>query len=178
MFIETKRLYLREIVEEDAACLFAMDSDPDVMRYIGVPPLTRMEDTMKMIGMIREQYTSNGIGRWTVVLKENNEAIGWGGLKLIRQRMNNHEHFYDNGYRFMKEHWGKGYATEVCRAVNVHAFTKMGLTEVFAYAMIEHKASRHVLEKSGFRHINDFYNEGIHDAWYRITKEEFLQQVP
>lgn len=60
-----------------------------------------------MIDSIRRQYIENGIGRWAVIDKESNNFVGWSGLKLITAKINNHQNFYDLGYRLIKRYWGR-----------------------------------------------------------------------
>lgn len=43
VFIEIERLILREIIPEDAEAFFAMDSNPEVVKYVGIKPLTRLK---------------------------------------------------------------------------------------------------------------------------------------
>lgn len=48
-FLETERLILRPLKEEDAERLFLLDSNSEVMKYIGVPVLTKPEESEKVI---------------------------------------------------------------------------------------------------------------------------------
>ena len=79
--------------------------------------------------------------------KRNNLLIGWSGLKLIDYEINGHQNFYEIGYRFLPEFWGKGYATE-----SVIPFVKMGFSEfkdvrkLYAYADVNNTASLNVLK--------------------------------
>jgi ribosomal-protein-alanine N-acetyltransferase len=177
-FIETERLVLRDLLPEDHKAMFALDSDPEVMKYIGMPVVTDIEYTKKMIDFVRNQYAENGIGRWAVVLKGTNEVIGWAGLKLIKEETNGHINFYDVGYRLLKSQWGKGYATEAAIATLAYGFNTMKLPEICGYAMNEHFASKKVLEKIGLKFVNNFDNDGIYDSWFKMTKEEYFQLYP
>ena len=112
VFVETERLVLREIVPQDAEALFALDSDPEVHRYLGNKPLESKEQAVATIDFIRKQYVDNGIGRWAIEEKEHSTFVGWSGLKYVKEITNNHINYYDLGYRLMKRYWGQGYATE------------------------------------------------------------------
>lgn len=172
IFIETERLILREIIPEDAEAFFAMDSNPEVVKYVGMKPLTDISQSVAMIEAIRNQYTENAIGRWAAILKETGKLIGWSGLKLIKE-INNHQNIHDLGYRFTPEYWGKGYATETSVAVLNYGFNEMKLDIIYAYTDVENTVSNHVLEKLGFEQKNTFIDEGDNCFWFELKKENF-----
>ncbi len=80
--IETDRLYLREILPEDAPGMFEMDADPDVHRFLGRSPITSIAQAAADIENIRQQYIDNGVARIAIIEKSSNDFVGWGGLKL------------------------------------------------------------------------------------------------
>ena len=95
--IETERLILREILPSDADAMFELDSDPEVHRYLGNDPVKSRKRIFEIIDFIRGQYHAFGIGRWAVVLKENNKFIGWAGLKYVNEPMDALPCYYDLG---------------------------------------------------------------------------------
>jgi [ribosomal protein S5]-alanine N-acetyltransferase len=164
--IETTRLILREISLQDEEGLFLLDSDPAVHTYIGNKPLTSKDEVKKIIAFIQQQYIDNGIGRWAVIEKESQSFIGWAGLKLVKEVVNNHTNYYELGYRFIQKHWGKGYATEAARAVLDYGFCTMSLSKIYAIADCGNTSSQHVLYKLGFSHLASFDYNGIPHYWY------------
>ncbi|MBL7933005.1 MAG: GNAT family N-acetyltransferase [Bacteroidia bacterium] len=168
--IETPRLILREILPEDDKGIFELDSDPEVHTYLGKRPITSVQQAKDAIAFIRKQYVENGIGRWAVIEKESGAFVGWSGLKLMKELTNNHINYYDLGYRFIKKHWGKGYATETARATVDYAFNKMALSGIYGMAEAGNARSRHVLEKVGLRHEGQFMYDGVLHDWFKISK--------
>ncbi|MBA3683132.1 MAG: GNAT family N-acetyltransferase [Bacteroidetes bacterium] len=168
--IKTERLILREILPEDEATMFEMDSDPEVHKYLGNDPVKDMERIRNAIQFIRKQYSENGIGRWAVIKKDTNEFIGWCGLKYFTETINNHIHIYDLGYRFSKKHWGKGYATEAARACMDYGLNKMNLKEIYAMTDSRNLNSNKVLKKLGFRFIEKFDYDGDESDWFKIEQ--------
>jgi len=166
--LETERLILRELLSTDDLGMFALDSDPAVHRFVGKKPVKHINESRLMIKNIRDQYVVNGIGRWAVVLKETNEFIGWSGIKLITDSINNHQNFYEIGYRFIQKHWGKGYATEAGLAFVAFAFNEMKVDVLYAYADNDNFNSRHILEKLGMQFVNSFEYEGEEEVWYEM----------
>lgn len=154
IFIETDRLLLREIVPTDAANLFKLDSDPLVNRYLGNKPIKTLQESADIITYIRQQYDTNGIGRWAVIEKESGAFIGWSGLKLedgIRPKA-----YYDLGYRFIPSFWGRGYATESGLASLDYGFKTLKYLKIAAAAHIKNEASNNVIRKLNMRFIEKF----------------------
>lgn len=174
--IETERLFIREIRDEDERGLFELDADPDVHRYLGNQPVKTMEEIRKVIAFIQRQYQENGIGRWAVIEKSTGNFIGWTGLKRMTVQVNNHLNYYDLGYRFIKKYWGKGYATETAIATLIHGFKTMNLEAIYAMVDIENHASRRVLEKVGLECLETFDYEGTNHYWLKITKEQWVKK--
>jgi ribosomal-protein-alanine N-acetyltransferase len=173
---ETERLIIRELLPEDETGMFILDSDPEVHRYLGNDPVKDMEQIRNAISFIRQQYVDNGVGRWAVVEKESGEFIGWTGLKLMRDTVNNHTNYYDFGYRFIKSHWGKGYATETAAPSLRYGFEVLNADAIYAMAEEGNIASGRVLEKAGLQFIEMFDYDAVPHAWYKITREQFTVQ--
>lgn len=176
IFAVTKSLILREVLPEDEARYFEMDADPGVHRYVGNQPVQRMEEVRGKIQRIRMGYTENGIDRWAVVEKESGQFIGWAGLRLIEETRNKHTNYYDLGYRLMKSHWGRGFASEAAVAALNYGFTSLELNEIYASADSRNVASIRVLTKAGFKFVEQFDSEGVPHGWFRIDKDDWTQR--
>ncbi|MFK8102307.1 MAG: GNAT family N-acetyltransferase [Saprospiraceae bacterium] len=171
--IETERLILREIVATDVTDLFAMDRLPEVHKYLGNQPKLNLTAVEEDIKHIQRQYAENGIGRWAVIEKKSQQLIGWSGLKFYTQPMNQHTNFYELGYRFHPQAWGKGFATESARAWLDHGFEQMQLTTIFAMTEPAHQASQKVLTKVGFQYIETFIDDEYGaTTWYKINSAD------
>lgn len=175
IFAITERLILRELLPADVDGLFALDSDPEVHRYLGNNPISTKEEAASVIDFIRRQYWENGIGRWAIIDKHTNDFIGWAGLKLMKEETNGHINYYDLGYRLRKEYWGKGIATEAAKASLAYAFEVLKTPVVYAIADVGNAGSDKVLRKSGLRFIETFELDGVPHHWYRIDKEDFKE---
>ncbi len=177
IILETERLLLRELVLEDQQDLFELDSDPAVHRYIENTPVKSIEEIVKVIEMLLQQYKENGIARWAVIDKETKECIGWSGLKYFKDSLNNHIHFYELGYRFKQKHWGKGFATESARAILSHGFQELNIKSIYAITHPENFNSKHVLQKLGFKFIEIFDYDGDPTCWFELTKRDWVNSL-
>lgn len=174
MEIKTKNLILRKFEETDAERMFLMDSNPEVMKYIGVAPLSDPNESKNIIKIIRQQYADNGVGRLAVIEKESGLLIGWSGLKLLTQEINGYNNVYDLGYRFLPEFWGKGYALESAKASLDYGFNELKTDIIYAHAHSENKGSNHILRKLGFTKTGEFTEPDGICFWYELKRENYL----
>lgn len=174
---ETERLILRELVFEDAERLFLLDSNPLVMQFIGVPVITKIEESEKLIQKILKQYQDYGVGRWAVIEKASGLLIGWSGLKFLVEPINGFNEVYEFGYRFLPEFWGKGFATEAGKAVLDFGFNDLNLNIIYACADIKNEGSNKILgEKFQFTKRGTFV-DSLDNAtcfWYDLEKGNYL----
>jgi RimJ/RimL family protein N-acetyltransferase len=168
LFIETERLYIRELLPEDEEGMYEMDSNPAVHKYIAQKPVHTRQESREVINYVRQQYKDNGVGRWAIIEKGSNDFLGWTGFKLMTETVNGQTNYYDYGYRLSQRAWGKGIATESGRASLQYGIEQMGLWPVFAMTDVNNAASRHVLEKLGFRFVEIFHYEGA-SQWRRAV---------
>ncbi len=173
VFAETPRLILREILPSDVDGMFELDSDPAVHRYLGNKTVTSKEEIIQVIQYIRQQYTDHGIGRWAIIDKNSQEFMGWTGLKFVTEPTNNHQNYYDIGYRLIPKYWGKGIATESAMASLDYAFKELQLKEVYSAANMENLVSNKILRRLGMQFIETFYYHEIACNWYKIGMHEY-----
>jgi RimJ/RimL family protein N-acetyltransferase len=146
--VETERMTLRPLTFDDVDTLLALDSDPEVMRYItGGKPTPRDE----VIDIVRRR-----IGRrWMAADRATAAFIGWFGL--VPSRTIDGE--YEVGYRLRREFWGRGLATEGTTALIDLAFGELGATRIWAETMAVNLRSRAVMERCGLRYGRTFHLE-------------------
>jgi [ribosomal protein S5]-alanine N-acetyltransferase len=178
IFAETARTILREISMEDVEEFFEMDADPEVHKYLGNNPVTGKDQITDIIKSVQQQYIDNGIGRWAIIDKSTNRFIGWTGLKLVRDLINNQSNYYDLGYRLIKKFWGRGIATETAFATLKYGFDELHLTEIIATVNCENAVSNHIVTKLGFTFHETFYLLGMKHNWYRIDKNSWTASKP
>jgi RimJ/RimL family protein N-acetyltransferase len=167
VYLETERLVLRRFTHDDADRLVELDGDPEVMRFVtgGLPtPREEIEDEV-LPAFLRYYERDDGYGFWAAIEKPSGAFVGWFHL---RPGTDAGPGEVELGYRLAKAAWGRGYATEVSRALVRKAFTELGARRVVAYTLVVHIASRRVLEKAGLRYVRTF-----HASWpYRIEGDE------
>jgi RimJ/RimL family protein N-acetyltransferase len=156
MILETERLYLREMDQEDFSSLCKILQDKDVMYAY-----EHAFDDDEAQGWLDKQimrYNQYGFGLWAVILKETVEMIGQCGLTM--QDCNNKQ-VLEVGYLFQKSFWHKGYASEAAIACKKYAFEILNADEVFSIIRDTNTASQNVAKRNGMsvtdRFIKHYY---------------------
>lgn len=125
--LETDRLLLREMTQDDFPALCSMLQDPEVM-YAYEGPFSDAE-AQEWLDRQRARYRDDDIGLWAVALKETGEMVGQCGLTwqdCAGRRV------LEVGYLFCRAFWHRGFATEAARACRDYAFRELGADEVFS----------------------------------------------
>jgi RimJ/RimL family protein N-acetyltransferase len=145
--LTTSRLVLRPLTQQDAPGLFAVFSDPAVVRFWSAEAWTDISFAETAIARAMEAYRDETDIRFAVELADSREFIG---------TVNLHHFFNQNnrcelGYAIASRHWGKGYATEAIEAALDYGFREVSLNRIEADIDPRNAASGKVLEKLGFR---------------------------
>ena len=130
--------------------------------WYGAPRSSLDENRAKLERQVAH-HEEHGYGMWTVEL--DGETIGAAGLQHLEGGPE-----VEVGYRFLKEHWGHGYATESARASIVYGFDVVGLDKIVAVALESNIASRRVLEKCGLREIGLAHVYGLEHVKYELRR--------
>jgi RimJ/RimL family protein N-acetyltransferase len=159
IILGTPRLTLRQFTEDDVDNLFALNSDPEVMRYLtGGRPTPREQLRDEVIPFHLAVYQRlDRLGTWAAESTGSGEFLGW---FHFRPGPGNDITNIDLGYRLRRSAWNKGYATEGSRALIDMGFTDLGVQRVFAHTMTVNTPSRRVLEKCGLTLVRTTSYEG------------------
>jgi RimJ/RimL family protein N-acetyltransferase len=152
--ISTKRLILRDFVEEDWKSVHDYSSNLDVVRYVDWGPNTEEESKafiQKALANQKESPRKNFT--LAIVFKTTNTILGGCGIYVVNPP--NNEGYL--GYVLNCNFWGQGYATETAQALLTFGFTQLKLHRIFATCDLENKASADVLEKIGMKNEGHFH---------------------
>ena len=146
--LTTKRLLLREIVQDDIHGIFRGLSHPQVTRYYGVSYVT-LEATQEQMDWYREQLLER-TGIWWAICRPDapHELLGACGY-------NDWEHDHcraELGYWLLPQHWRDGIMRESLEAVIAHGFAAMELHRIEAVVDTDNAASSGLLRRLGFTH--------------------------
>jgi RimJ/RimL family protein N-acetyltransferase len=159
--LRTERLLLRTPTLDDLDAWHAVYLDAEEVWY-GTPRSSREANRAKLLRQIAH-HEQHGFGMCSVEL--SGETIGAAGLQPLESGPE-----IEVGYRFLKEHWGHGYATEAAEASIAFGFDELGLDRIVAVALESNVASRRVLEKCGLREIGLTHVYGLEHVKYEIGR--------
>jgi ribosomal-protein-alanine N-acetyltransferase len=167
--LETERLLLRELTDDDFDALYRMNSDSEVMRYVGRGKTQNREEVEVTLQRYKDLPNKHpGFYIWAAVEKASDEVTG---LIFLLPYAPTSE--VEVGYRFLPEFWNKGYATEGTKVALEYGFEQLGLDRIIAIAYPENLASIRVMEKAGLHSEGTIFNDqlGIDIAYHAIEKE-------
>lgn len=169
MVIETKRLLLRNMTENDYDALYKVLADSDIMQHY---PYTF--DKARVRGWISkniERYRIFGFGLWAVCLKETGEMIGDCGLTM---QLINGQIKPEIGYHIRKDQQRRGYAKEAAAAVRDWTFNNTPFRIIYSYMKYTNIPSSSTAVSWGCRLVDEFRDD-VNEITkvFAISKEEW-----
>ena len=125
MILETERLYLRRLRQEDFPALCRILQDEEAM-YAYEGAFTD-EEVQEWLDRQIRRYQKWDFGLWAVILKETEELIGQCGLTMQQWK---EREVLEIGYLFQRAYWHRGYAIEAASACKRYAFETLKADEV------------------------------------------------
>jgi ribosomal-protein-alanine N-acetyltransferase len=163
--LESNRLLLRRLTNDDVQEVFELRSNPETMKYIPRPLVTTHDEALAHIKMINDKIDTNEGINWAVTFKGSNKLLGIVGHYRIQ---------WDNyrseiGYMLLPEFHGQGIISEVIKLLIDYGFNEMKMHSLEGVIDPRNHASARVLEKNGFvkeAHFleNGFYNGQFFDS--------------
>lgn len=166
--LDTPRLSLTALVEDDAQAVFELFSDVSVIQYYDLEAFNDLSQATKLIALFQSRF-AQGLGiRWAIRLKDTNQFVGTCGFNSWNANMKNAV----IGYDLMSSHWGKGITTEAVHRIVQAAFAgelSCGtLNRIQGDTVLGNTASESLLLKVGFkeegiRRQSGFWKKQFHD---------------
>ncbi|MCY7781976.1 MULTISPECIES: GNAT family N-acetyltransferase [unclassified Bacillus (in: firmicutes)] len=145
--LETDRLTLRQIRDQDAETIFACFSNPEVTRYYGIKSMESKEQAILMAQTFAALYQEKRGIRWGIERRDTKELIGTIGFHALAHKHRRAE----IGYEIIPAHWRNGFASEAISKAVSYGFSALGLTRIGAVVFTENEASNRLLVKMGFQ---------------------------
>lgn len=138
----TEHLELRGWRQADLDEYAQLIADPEVRRYVGGP--SDRGAAWRQIAIFIGHHELRGWSNWAVVERRSRRLVGRGGLWQPEGWPG-----IEVGWILHPGVWGRGYATELGRAVRDHAFGELGIPHLISVIHRDNAASIRVAEKIG-----------------------------
>lgn len=145
--LKTKRLLLRQVVQNDTSAVMKIRGDETAMRYIPRPRAKTKEDALAVIEMLTNGINEGKSINWAICNIENPAEI-YGIMGYVN--------FYPEaqkaeiGYMLHPDYWGKGYVPEALPIIEQYGFEALQLKEIEAKIDPRNENSRKILLRNGY----------------------------
>jgi [ribosomal protein S5]-alanine N-acetyltransferase len=157
--IITERLLLQRLRYEDAEEIFySYASKPEATRFVSWPTHRSIDDTRKFLALTVPAWDRGVEFSYSVRLKPSARLVGSIGVV-------NMDTYLQFGYIFSPTQWGKGFATEACRAVLRELVNLPEAMAISTFVDVSNVFSIRVLEKCGLR------RDGIFPKWFQFPNQ-------
>lgn len=150
--LETERLVIREFLLDDTQLIFEYSQEDCTKNELPDEVFEDLEETRKTLKFFIDQYTNKNFPLvYAIELKKNCKLIGHASFSTI----NENGIKVEIGYAIATAYQGNGYASEAIKAFINWGKGELNLENVYGIAKTSNCASWRVLEKSGFKLINE-----------------------
>lgn len=169
--IETERLYLREMKQDDYDDLAKMLKSSEVMLHYAHEFTDG--DVQAWLDRQFDRYEKDGFGLWAVCLKETGKMIGqcgitwqeWDGCLVP-----------EIAYFFQQKYWGEGYAIEAAKACRDYAFEQLAFDKIYSMIRDTNAPSQKVATRNGMRqqgsYVKNNYGVDMRILVFSVKKNE------
>lgn len=173
--LESPRVRLRPLRDEDVPALFEIFGDADAMKYWSHPPLADLDAVRTLLSEIRAYFDAKTLFQWGIALAESDRLIGTTTLFEIDD-----EHRRCGvGLALARSAWGKGYASEAFTRIIRFAFETLDLHRIEADPDPDNIASIKLCERQGFKReglLRERYwlnGQAMDAAFYGLLRSEW-----
>ena len=151
--LATARLRLEPLSDVHLAEFSAMNSDPEVMRYISGRPET-LDEARAVIERVKARWADIGYSWWALIERETGRLAGAACVQNLRREATPEPDLdcpLEIGWRLRREHWGRGFASEAAAAIADFAFEGLHAEQLLAVCHPDNQASWTVMERLGMQ---------------------------
>ena len=156
----TERLIIRCWKDSDIELFAQMNMDKEVMKYF--PKTLSYIETQERVEKIRSNIDEHNFGLYAVEYKTTEQFIGFTGFSTPT-----FEAYFtpciEIGWRYRKEFWGQGFATEAAKACLKYGFEVLNFDKIVSFTSTLNINSEKVMKRIGMTFIGYFDNPQIEE---------------
>ena len=175
--ILTSRLLLRDLTESDAPLLFDLDSDPQVLRYVGprlANDVAAVAERIRTVQIPQQNHPWHGTR--IVLDRFTNDFLGWVFIRPAPASRSaaafgwtNHSEV-EIGYRYRRSAWGRGIATEAAMPLMELALADAATSAIVACAHSNNTGSLRVLAKLGLKPVSQVILPDATEPTFKLAR--------
>ena len=172
MILETERLCIREMTENDFEALNKVLADSDIMQHY--PYVFDEARVRNWIQRNMDRYRIFGFGLWAVCLKKTGEMIGDCGLTM---QLINGQIKPEIGYHIRADQQRKGYAKEAAIAVRDWVFINTPFNVIYSYMKYNNAPSYKTAISWGCKQVDE-YEDDVNEISkvFAISREQWINR--
>lgn len=177
--LETDRLLVRPMRQEDVDDLFAYTQDEETARYVTWNANQTVDQAQQFLTHVLSNYEQGKQAPWAIEWKATGQMVGT--IDFIHLLLDENKQA-ELGYALSRQFWGKGIVTEAVERVLDFGFEALQLERIQARCMEPNIGSARVMEKVGMTYEGTlrrliFIKGTFHDVkMYSILREEYVTQ--
>ncbi len=145
--LDGPRVRLRWLTGRDVGAIFAIFSDPRMMRYWSSPAMKERSEAEAYVARIHDGFSRKSVFQWGIERKEDGRVIGTCTLLHVDAANKRAE----LGYALGSAYWKRGYMMEAMAALLDFSFRTLGLRRLEADVDPRNENSLRLLGKLGFQ---------------------------
>jgi ribosomal-protein-alanine N-acetyltransferase len=151
--LETERLLLRKLTNDDVVPIHQLRSDPEVNVFIDRPISKSIEDARMHIEKIERLIKNNECIYWAISWKDADNLIG----TICFWNFDIENEIIEVGYELLPAYQRQGIILECIKKVIEYGFNEMKAKVITAFPASKNIASIKLLEKLNFKINNSVY---------------------
>lgn len=184
----TEKMVLRRPTLGDFTKVYRILSNRNVMQFVTTGARSEEEAKAELISW-DNHWNEFGFGTYLAFDRRQQELMGFAKLYV-----SDRSPFVQLGYALDELYWGQGLGTKLAKICLELGFSQLSQPRLDAFAKIENKASRHILEKIGmyletdnFRYDNRLYAHysmdaveyfGLYQLRSSVRNYDLIQMIP
>jgi len=165
---QSKTVVIREFLPSEEYLFISLFEDKEVTRFL---PHLHANEYHQLFETALKDYRFGPFGRWGIFDAKNDLFIGTCLYRPFVEVSDQTE----IGYSLIKSYWGMGIGTEVARALLIYGFANTNTNEIVALTDLKNIGSQKVLQKLGFKQLNNIERRGVELNYFLIERLEELK---
>lgn len=159
--LQTQRLLLRQITENDIEHIFHGLSHPDVIKYYGVSfhSLEATQEQMDWYSALESKATGTW---WAICSADGVHFYGAAGFNNLSREHRKAE----IGFWLLPENWGKGIMVEALSPILRFGFEQWSLNRIEAFVETENAQCKSLMHQMNFQHEGTLTNCEVKNGEY------------